>query len=118
MQFHFCSGEASLATTTLSLLPIVKDDTALDRSSKIEGLFPLTLSGSSPPSHPPEQQQALLGISVVFRLEAEYNAITENSGMSPALAGGGEAYRPEVGLIVPCCYLHILPSLKDNYLRG
>ena len=66
----------------------------------------MTSSGSSPPSQPSEQQQALLGISVVFRIEAKYNAVMEQSGMSPALAGGGEAYRPEVGLLYFPCYIN------------
>ena len=100
LQFHFCSGDASLASTSISLLPILKDDVTANTPSKIEGLFPLTPSRSSPPAQPPRQPQALLGISIVFKIEAEYNAVVGQTGMSPVLAGGGDAFRPEVGLII------------------
>lgn len=75
---------------------MIKDDISRHSPSKIEGLFPMSLSMSSPSSQPSGLKQAMLGISIVFRIEAEYNAII--GGMSPVLAGGGEAFRPEVSI--------------------
>ena len=96
LQFHFCSGEASLATTTVSLLPIIEDNLANDMPSKIEGLFPLVAGSTSHDSEPSGQQQAQLGISVVFKIESDYKSTGRPTGRSPASVGRDETYHPEV----------------------
>eukprot|EP00112_Aurelia_sp_Birch-Aquarium-sp1_P009678 Seg2106.2 transcript_id=Seg2106.2/GoldUCD/mRNA.D3Y31 product="Centrosomal protein of 120 kDa" protein_id=Seg2106.2/GoldUCD/D3Y31 len=95
LQFHFCSGETSLASTTISLLPILKDDIAKNSPSKIEGLFPLQAPQSNSSAQEKIENAALLGVSIVLKMESEEHAQAPSNGASPVLAGGGEAFVPE-----------------------
>lgn len=78
------------------MLPILKDDIAKNSPSKIEGLFPLQAPQSNSSAQEKIENAALLGVSIVLKMESEEHAQAPSNGASPVLAGGGEAFVPEV----------------------
>eukprot|EP00795_Rhopilema_esculentum_P005989 gene5989-11355_t len=101
IEFHFCCGKSSLGSTTVSVLPVVTDGLTKDNPSKIEGFFALSSPSSSPATDSTAQMAALVGISIVLRVEAEQNAGGVPIQQRPKMAQEDPSFLPEHPLSPP-----------------
>eukprot|EP00794_Sanderia_malayensis_P009837 gene9838-10847_t len=93
LKVHLCYGKTHLASASISLKPLLMDNLRNGDAAKIEGLFPLTASQSDADSISLNQEDSLVGVTIILRLEKD--DIPSLSAMTSVLAAGGDILVPE-----------------------